>query len=128
MGDVGAKGSKQAVLAGWGKHDQEIRSPNPVIRFRAYKPAQETKTGRRVRVVMVDVAESAIGRGEADRAMVLAIKIMEHGRGENDDKNNDHCLFHTEAIIPRPAHKNKGMEGLAPARNFKYLILWMWAD
>jgi hypothetical protein len=125
VGDVGAKGSKQAVLAGRGKHDQEIRGPNPVIGFRAYKPAQETKTGRRVRVVMADVAESAIGRGEADRAMALAIKKMEHSGGENDDKNDDHGLFHCGEIIPRPAHKNKGMEGLAPARNFKYLILWM---
>jgi hypothetical protein len=108
VGDVGAKGSKQAVFACRGKQDQEIRGPNPVIGFRAEKPAQETKTGRRVRVEMVDVAESAIGRGEANRAMVLAIKKMKHGGGENDDKNNDHGLFHSGEIIPRPGRKNKG--------------------
>lgn len=103
MGDVGAKGGKQAVLAGRGKHDQEFRGPDPVIGFRAEKPAQETKTGRCVSVVMVDVAEPAIGRGEADGAMVLAIKIMDHGDGEEKDERDDHGFFHTLRIIPRPA-------------------------
>jgi len=53
--------------------------------------------------MMAEVFKPASGRGETDGAMFLAVEKMEQAGGENDDKNDDHGLFHVLKIIPRPA-------------------------
>ena len=103
MGDVRAQGSTQAALAGRDRHDPEVRGSDPVIGFGAEKQVQETEAGRRIPVIMVEVAEPAAGRGQADGTMVLAIEIMEHAGGEDEENDDDHGLFHSFEIIPRPA-------------------------
>ena len=100
MGDVGAQRRAKAAFAGRGQHDPEVRGPDPVIGFGACKSAHEAKACRSVPMMMVNVAESAIGRGEADGAVVLAIEVMEHRGGEDKDKNNGHSPFHALTIIP----------------------------
>ena len=58
--------------------------------------------------MMVNVAETRAVRREADGAVALAVEIMEHGRGEDDDKYDDHSLFHVFSIIPgSPAAVNR---------------------
>src|SRR4030067_52879 len=81
--EVGAQRSAKAAFAGRGQHDPEVRGPNPVIGFGARQRAYETQACRSVPMMMVNVGESAVGRGEAEGAVVLAIKAMAHPGGKD---------------------------------------------
>ena len=117
MGDIGAQRGKKTALAGRSQRDPKVHGPVPDIEFGSEKRAQETKACRRIPMVMVDVLEPAIGQGEAGGAVFLAIEIMEHGGGKNEDKNNAHSLFHCHLIIPHPP------ANVNPCRELTFLLL-----
>jgi hypothetical protein len=93
VGDIGTQGGGQAALDGRSQGDPKDRGAVPVSGFGTEKPAQETQAGRRVPMVMVNVAETCACRGEAAGAMVLSVEKMEHGGGKDENKKNGHWLF-----------------------------------
>jgi hypothetical protein len=93
VGDIGSQGGRQAALDGFSQADPNDRGAVPVSGFGSEQPAQKAQAGRRVPMVMVNVAENAAGRGEAAGAMALSVEKMEHGGGKDENKKNGHGLF-----------------------------------
>ena len=108
MGDVRAQRGAKAAPAGRRQHEPEIGDPVPIGSFGPGQRARKTEACRGVAVMTVNVAETRAVRREADGAVALAVEIMDHGRGEDDDKYDDHSLFHVFSIIPgSPAAVNR---------------------
>jgi hypothetical protein len=111
VGDVGAQRRAQPEGSGRGHPKLEFAGPDDVVVFGAKESGPEAKTGRRVAVVLVDVAEPSGSRRAVHRAVVLGVKIVEHADCEKYDERDDHGLFHEEKIIPRPADFVNGRTG-----------------
>ena len=104
--DIVTQGGERAALDGRGQGDPKDHGAVPISGFGTEKTAQKTEAGRRVPVVMVNLAEPAACRGKAAGAVVLSIEEMEHGGGKDENKKNGRDPFQMHFEFSAGGDKN----------------------